>query len=109
MQLKQRKQIINMLKADSRVHLTMISKKTGVPVSSLFDFIRCLRKDWHFTIKPKDNAVACPDCGSQNYIWTKHDDILRCKQCSNEWHATRYGADNEPPSPSEGLGKRRVI
>ena len=51
------RRIVEILFEDSRMPLTEISKRTGIPVSTVYDNIRRLREQFRFTIVPKSIAT----------------------------------------------------
>jgi len=46
-------QILTLLQNDARVQLTTISKELGIPTSTVFDYMKEIKQDYHFTIQKK--------------------------------------------------------
>lgn len=61
------KKIVEALLEDSRMTLTDISKRTGIPISTVFDNLSRIREQFHFTIVPKslrvDERIAVFEAG----------------------------------------------
>jgi len=51
------KQIVEALLEDSRMTLTEISKRTGIPIATVFDNLSRIKDQFHFTIVPKSLYV----------------------------------------------------
>ena len=51
------KQIVEALLEDSRMTLTEISKRTGIPIATVFDNLSRIKDQFHFTIVPKSLCV----------------------------------------------------
>ena len=52
------KEILKCLQEDFRMTLTRMSKKTQIPISTLFDSMKLMREyyDWHIVFRLKDNG-----------------------------------------------------
>ena len=61
------KKIVEALLEDSRMTLTEISKRTGIPISTVFDNLSRVREQFHFTIVPKtlrvDSSIVIQEAG----------------------------------------------
>lgn len=53
------KKIVPLLLEDSRMPLTEISKRTGIPVSTVYDNLHRIREAFKFTIVPKSDIHPC--------------------------------------------------
>ena len=47
------KRMVELLEKDSRVQLTEISKELGIPTSTVFDYMKQIKREFEFTIVPK--------------------------------------------------------
>lgn len=48
--------ILALLNKDGRAQLTAISKELGIPTSTVFDYMKEIRKEYNFTIEKKKDA-----------------------------------------------------
>jgi predicted transcriptional regulator len=71
MQKKQKrntKRILDLLKEEGRLKFTEISKRTGVPTSTVFEYMKLIKKEYYFTVRKKDsrNVYYCVSCGRES-------------------------------------------
>lgn len=61
------KKIVELLLEDSRMTLTEISKRTGIPIATIFDNLPRIREQFNFTIVPKslqvDESIVIQEAG----------------------------------------------
>jgi DNA-directed RNA polymerase subunit M/transcription elongation factor TFIIS len=85
------KVIVSLLKDEGRLKLSEISRRTGLPESTVFEYMKLIKKEYDFTIRKKDgrDVYYCVSCGREAVFLgeqysraeTENTVLIYCEKC----------------------------